>query len=503
MSVKFYKYNLHSEINYLIYKFGGFNMENMDCRNINNEENEVESKMSDELNQGLGKENIQPEECGELDDNNTIQQENICETVENRDANEVESSFIHENIVDPEAVGIPYEDSMVPHESFNHRKGYIAQNKPVKRNIFRKVAPYLACIVISAIVGGAAGGAYMSYAANADNQYTPPAITQGGGASTTSYTQPESLISKVASEVGPSVVGIDTQTVSQGFFGQQQMAQGSGSGIIFDKNGYIVTNQHVINGSSSITVTLAGGKTYPAKVIGQDPTSDIAVIKINVTNLPAAKLGDSSKIRVGDLAVAIGNPMGEEFAGSVTSGIISALNRTITMNDGGYNRRYTLIQTDAAINPGNSGGALINQNGEVIGINSIKFADSNVEGMGFAIPINDVKTIISDLLNHGYVSHPYLGVSVETITSDMAQQYNCPAGAGVDAVAPGSSAEAAGIKPGDIITDFDGVKLLTSDDLANNLAKHKAGDTIKLTIWRNGASRTVTAAVGENKGITN
>jgi serine protease Do len=195
--------------------------------------------------------------------------------------------------------------------------------------------------------------------------------------------------------------------------------------------------------------------------------------------------------------------MGEEFAGSVTSGIISALNRSISMNDGGYTRRYQLIQTDAAINPGNSGGALINQDGEVIGINSIKFATDNVEGMGFAIPINDVKTIIDELMSHGYVSHPYLGVSVETITNDMAQQNNCPVGVGVDSVVAGSAAEAAGIHPGDIILELDGTKLTTNNDLVNNVAKHKVGDSIKLKVWRNGSTITISVTVGENKGTTN
>lgn len=469
-------------------------MENMNTNNINNNESKVE----------LDKENMEPGIFEGLDNDNAMKQENPGQAMENKDDDQLDKNAFDENNFMPAVYGSMYEDNMPPHESYNHKGEYASiKNKPKKRNIFKKVAPYMAFLLVAALVGGASAGAYVNYMYNKDYQYTPPSVTQGAAVKTVSYSQPESLISKIASEVGPSVVGVDTQTVTQGFFGQQQTGEASGSGIIFDKNGYIVTNQHVIDGSSSITVTLPGGKTYPAKVIGQDPTTDIAVIKIDAANLPAAKFGDSSTIRVGDLAVAIGNPMGEEFAGSVTSGIISALDRSITMDDGDYTRMYKLIQTDAAINPGNSGGALIDSNGEVIGINSIKFATTGVQGMGFAIPINDVKTIINDLMTQGYVLHPYLGLQVEAVSSDMAQMYNIPAGLGVDSVTSGSPAQASGIKQGDIILQFDGIKLSATDDLANNLAKHKAGDVVKLTIWRNGSTRTISVTVGQTKGLAN
>ncbi len=381
------------------------------------------------------------------------------------------------------------------------------QSVPVKRKWIRKAIPFIACIVVSALIGGIAGGAYTNYLISKDKNYdTPITISQSGSSNQAyqaAYTPPSSLIAKIASDTGPSVVGVDTELVSQGFFGQKQVAQGSGSGIIFDKRGYIVTNQHVIDGGQKIYVTLPGKQKLTAQLVGQDKISDIAVLKVDRDNLPVAKFGDSSKVRVGDLAIAIGNPLGEEYAGTVTSGIISALNRTIDIDEGEYSRRYKLIQTDAAINPGNSGGALINENGEVIGINSIKFADSEIEGMGFAIPINDVKTIVDQLLKNGYVSRPYLGVSVVTITEKMASQYKCPAGVGVYTVQRGSAAEAAGLKPNDVILEIDGVKLSTNEELINELQKHKVGDSVKLKIWRDGSNLTISITLGEDKGSTN
>lgn len=378
------------------------------------------------------------------------------------------------------------------------------QSVPVKKHRFKKWAPYIACTLVSAIVGGVAGGVYVNYMVEKYNYTTPITISQNNPSnSPISYTPSNSLIARIAAEVGPSIVGIDTKVVSQGLFGSKQVAEGSGSGIIFDKRGYIITNQHVIDGGTNITVTLPGGKKFDkVQIIGQDRTSDLAVLKINADNLPVARFGDSSRISVGDLAIAIGNPMGEEFAGSVTSGIISALNRTITVDDGAASRKYKLIQTDAAINPGNSGGALINENGEIIGINTIKFIDNKVEGMGFAIPINEAKAIIDELLSNGYVSRPYLGIGALTVTEEMAKQYNSPVGVVIEKVAGGDAAEAAGLKLKDIIIEIDGVKIENYDALIGELWKHKVGDSIKLKIWRDGATITVPVTLGENKSQT-
>lgn len=387
------------------------------------------------------------------------------------------------------------------------KNGYISiQNVPVKKSKFKKIAPFIACTLISAIVGGAAGGAYVNYLVG-KNTYTTPitsSTSQNQVKTVSSYTPPNSLIAKIAEEVGPAIVGISTKGVAKGFFGEKSAQTGSGSGIIFDKRGYIITNQHVIDGGKEITVTLAGGsKTLKAQVVGADARSDLAVLKISADNLPVAKIGDSEKVRVGDLAVAIGNPMGEEYAGSVTSGIISALNRRMNVSDGEYDRRYKLIQTDAAINPGNSGGALINENGEVIGINTIKFVDSNVEGMGFAIPVNDAMPIVEQLIKNGYVSRPYLGVTVVTITSEMAADYKCPVGAGIEKVVRGGAAEAAGLKPKDIIVEIDGVAVNSNDALISELEKRKVGDSVKLKIWRDGQNLTLPVTLGENRQQSN
>ncbi|HBM80766.1 MAG: trypsin-like peptidase domain-containing protein [Clostridiales bacterium] len=426
--------------------------------------------------------------------------DNINKNQENQ-GQPVNNSYDDKTAEYPQNLG-GYNFNSNPQED-EQKNSYISvKSLPRKRHWFRRALSYIACIVISALVGGVAGGAYVNYynGGSINKSYTFPSTSdQNSKTNSISYTQPSSIIAKIAAETGPSIVGVDTEIVKEGFFGQNQVAEGSGSGIIFDKSGYIVTNQHVIDGGRKITVTLPGGKKqFVAKVVGQDTTSDIAVLKINATNLPVAKFGDSSKVRVGDLAIAIGNPLGEEYAGSVTSGVISGLNRSEnirTDDNSGNVRSYKLIQTDAAINPGNSGGALINENGEVIGINSIKFVDSNVEGMGFAIPINDAKTIIEQLMKNGYVSRPYLGVYVVTITDELAKQYSCPAGVGVDSVQAGGAAEAAGIKAGDVILEINGVKLPTSDDLINELQKHKAGESVKLKVWQKSSNSTATVNV--------
>jgi len=234
-------------------------------------------------------------------------------------------------------------------------------------------------------------------------------------------------------------------------------------------------------------------------LIGKDSKTDLAVLKINATNLTAAKLGDSSKLEVGELAVAIGNPLGESFAGTVTSGIISGLNRNLQSDYGAVN----LIQTDAAINPGNSGGPLVNSNGEVIGITSVKLTSTDssdtqdqfgmfhsqgtlVEGMGFAIPINEAKPIIDELIKHGYVERPMMGVSVQEVTQQDAAQYNIPVGLYIAQVQQGSGADEAGLQAGDVITAVDGTKVETFDSLQSIINKHKVGDTITVTFWRNG-----------------
>ena len=231
--------------------------------------------------------------------------------------------------------------------------------------------------------------------------------------------------------------------------------------------------------------------------MGQDTKTDLAVIKVNAGGLPTAEIGSSADLQVGELAVAIGNPLGQEFAGSVTAGVISALNRSISIEG----RQYTLIQTDAAINPGNSGGALLNDKGQVIGINSVKISSSELEGMGFAIPIDDAMTIIEELMDHGYVKgRPVIGIASREINSATARRYGLVEGVYVVQVNEGSGAEKAGLQVGDVIVAADGKTVKTLDELNEIRDSHKSGETIQLTVMRNNESKqTVNVVLGEEK----
>ncbi|MBR1653366.1 MAG: trypsin-like peptidase domain-containing protein [Clostridia bacterium] len=296
-----------------------------------------------------------------------------------------------------------------------------------------------------------------------------------------------------ANKVLPSIVGITVEyTVSSPYYGYQMQSSGSatGSGVIISEDGYILTNNHVVNTSansiyyqvseaSKVTVKLYNDETtYDAKIIGTDETTDLAVIKIDKTGLPAATLGNSDSIKVGEFSMAIGNPLGMES--TVTAGIISAAKRTVT-SDG---KNYTVIQTDAAINSGNSGGALVNSKGEVIGINTLKLSGSGVEGIGFAIPINSTIDIYQQLISDGKVKRPYLGISGRIIDAQTAKQYSLVEGIYVVSVEQFSAAERAGIKAYDIITEFDGKEVKTMDELNEIKNSHNIGDTVKLKVLR-------------------
>jgi serine protease Do len=370
-----------------------------------------------------------------------------------------------------------HESKEVKWESVNHDEGEIKFTNKRKTARFMIFFKGLAFVLIAAISGGISAD-YIVSKKYSDKVYTPnnqtsiKNNTESSGSTANSI--PMNSINKVAEAVGPAIVGISNK--SQGEFGLQDS---SGSGIIFNSNGYIVTNYHVIENSNNVTVKLSSGKILTASIVGTDERSDLAVIKIAAKNLPVAKFGDSSKVRVGDVAIAIGNPLGEEFAGSVTAGIISALNRKIQY--GGS--VYKVLQTDAAINPGNSGGALCNELGEVIGINSLKIGESqNVEGMGFAISINEAKDIINSLMNYGKVSRPSLGIYGQYVIS---KEKNIE-GVYVEEVISGSGAAAAGVRPTDIIVGLDKRKVTKFEDLSDILDKHKIGDVIECEIWRSG-----------------
>ncbi len=341
-----------------------------------------------------------------------------------------------------------------------------------------------------------------------------PAIKDGdatvnNGISISDVPQDEDIVSvsgalttkQIHVKVSPSVVGIVTYQMNSTW-----VPAGEGSGIILSEDGYIVTNAHVISGAQGIKVVLSNSEEYEAKVIGTDARTDLAVIKIEATGLTAAALGNSDQMAAGDKVVAIGNPGGLEFAGSITQGIISAVNRQITSSGG-----YTMdsIQTDAAINPGNSGGALVNEYGQVIGINSSKIAATDYEGIGFAIPSNTAVPIIEDLIANGRVTgRAKIGITISGSVGEMeAQLYSVPTGVVIAGVERGSDIAAKGVQANDIITKIDGVKINTANDIYSVLEKHKPGDTITLTVFRrpvSGADQTfeVTIALFEDTGAS-
>ncbi|MCI6285107.1 trypsin-like peptidase domain-containing protein [Selenomonas sp.] len=300
---------------------------------------------------------------------------------------------------------------------------------------------------------------------------------------------------RAAKAIGPTVVGITNKAVARDWFNNPVETEGVGSGVIFRADGYIVTNNHVIEGAKELIVSLADGRTLKGKLIGADSVTDLAVVKVDAKDLPVAAFGDSDQIVVGEPAIAIGNPMGLEFQGSVTSGVISALNRTLDISD----RRVKLLQTDAAISPGNSGGALVNADGQVIGINSAKVAASGVEGMGFSIPINTVRSVVAELMDKGYVARPYLGVSVfdPESAARYGYQLNIDKGVFVFKVTLDGPAGKAGIQRGDIILKIDGAEVNTVSELRAKVGEHAIGDTVNVTIDRNGHERDLSVTLEE------
>lgn len=322
----------------------------------------------------------------------------------------------------------------------------------------------------------------------------PPGLNQPKLPEITGGSLDVSPVVTIAEQVGPTVVGVSNRGRVQDFFGGTSVEErGSGSGVIIDDRGYIVTNFHVIEKASEIIVSLADGRKIEAELVGSDPRTDLAVLKVNAKDLPVAVLGDSTKIKTGELVVAIGNPLGIEFARSVTVGVVSATDRTLTIGD----RQFSLIQTDAAINPGNSGGALVNSQGHVIGINSAKLVISGVEGMGFAIPISDAKPIIDELITKGYVSRPYLGIAGTVVDELTAKQMGVSEGIVVRQLVAAGPAHKAGLKEMDIITAVDGQTVKNFNDLTNILEKHKPGDQINVAIERDGEKLEIPLILGE------
>lgn len=345
-----------------------------------------------------------------------------------------------------------------------------------------------------------------TYTNTEETSALPTSASNTGTVQTVSLSNYSDTAIYSANKVLPSIVGITVEyTVTSNFMqGMSQLAQAQGSGIIISKDGYILTNNHIINSTDSSTyyevskatkvyVYLYNDTTpYEAKIIGTDEQTDLAVIKIEKDDLTAAELGDSSSIKIGEFAMAIGNPLGMQS--SVTSGIISAVNRSVTGENG---TTYTLIQTDAAINSGNSGGALVNSEGKVIGINTLKLSGTGIEGMGFAIPINDTIDIYKQLIEHGKVLRPYIGIEGIDVTQSIAEKYNLTEGIYIKAIQNSSPASETDLKAGDIIIKADGTSIKTMDELNKIKNNKKIGDTLELEAIRNGQNIKVNIKLAE------
>lgn len=415
--------------------------------------------------------------------------------------------------------------------------------KPKKKHTGLKVAAFVLAMVL--VSGGSIGVYEGIRSSNADNSSSivasndsSAAESSTGGSSSSkksdssqswiqlASTNGSMSVADIVKKVTPSVVGVQSTFSSSngsnnnpmngygGFFGYgsqgnngSQGMTGVGTGIIMSKDGYIVTNAHVIyddeygyGEASSVQIQMSDEETtYDARIVAYDKEADIAVLKIDADNLTAAEFGDSSSCEVGEMVVAIGNPLGLQFQNTVTCGIISALDRKVTIND----NTMTLIQTDTAINNGNSGGPLINSSGQVIGINSAKMSstysgEATVEGIGFAIPMSEAKSIVDDLINYGYVTgRPQLGISCQDVTEAVSQAYNIPVGAYIFSVTAGGAADQAGLQPGDVITGIQDQTISTTEELNAVKNQYKAGDTITLTYVRAGETKKVDVTLAE------
>ena len=408
-------------------------------------------------------------------------------------------------------------------------------SKKIKRRMTAKIA---ASIMAMVLVSGGSIGIY-HYAFGTNNKLTSLVVEETEdktsenttestiSAKTVNYTNltetnsDELTTEEVVQKVLPSVVGIEStftmtsQSNSGGYFnfggfGQNQQPQTStatatGTGVVITTNGYIVTNAHVIYDTeynsglaSSISVIVNEEDRYDAEVIGYDTDYDLAVLKINAKDLVAAEFGNSDALDLGQNVIAIGNPLGFDLMNTVTSGIVSGLNRQITINE----KSMTLIQTDAAINSGNSGGPLINMKGQVIGINSSKmsasYSEASIEGIGFAIPSNEASRIVEDIMTYGYVTgKPQLGISCQDVTENISRMYNLPVGVYVTEVKQDGAAANAGIQSGDIIIKVNDESVTTYEELTAKKNEHKAGETIELTYVRDGVENKVTVTLDE------
>lgn len=386
----------------------------------------------------------------------------------------------------------------------------------------RKVSSWLSPILGGVIGGGLVLGVF-PYLPNQQEENAPLTENASTGQQpsqnfTTTSTSNSGSIADMVEELSPSIVGISNiqnRTNSFGFENENNgdVESGTGTGIIFKKDGdkaYIVTNNHVVEGANKVTISLFNGSTTDAKLVGSDALTDLAVLEISSKGIDSvASFGDSSKVRPGDQVIAIGNPLGHDFSRTVTEGIISGINRSVDVSTSQGSWEMNVLQTDAAINAGNSGGPLLNSNGQVIGINSLKISETGVESIGFAIPSNDLQPIVDELLEKGNVDRPFLGVSMldmervpqnyqEGTLGLFGEQLN--KGAYIDDVQNGSAADNAGIKSGDVIVGINGKEITNTGDLKNILYKEtKIGDKITMDILREGKKLTFTVTLAQRE----
>lgn len=358
-----------------------------------------------------------------------------------------------------------------------------------------KIKPYIAALLIGAFIGGGFGVGCANLSSGDASQTHTLNLKVTDISNISEARKTPAVVA--AQKVGPAVVGITNKAVVRDWFTNRSglVEKGTGSGVIIDAKGYIVTNNHVIEGAKEIVVSFADGTTMEGKLVGSDPATDLAVVKVDAKNLPVAELGDSDALLVGEPAIAIGNPLGLEFQGSVTSGVISALNRSFDIGE----RKFKLIQTDAAINPGNSGGALVNADGQVIGINTVKLVVRGVEGMGFAIPINSVRPIVEDLVSKGRIARAYIGINVlsKEQALDAGYPYDIKKGVVVRNVGDGTPGENVGLRRGDNIVRLGEYEVKDYGDLRSALDTYRAGDKVKIEIIRAGQPMTIEIVLGE------
>lgn len=411
----------------------------------------------------------------------------------------------HENNFNFSDEQLNEERSFTPADSFES-----TPRKPGKKSNRSVLRVVLSVVLVLALVGGSCGLTYAALngqwsakaqvSANTVGQTQPLSTAQSGitAANVTYAVSPEgSQTPRMVYENNAQSVVAVSSTVQSTVYGQTREGTSSGSGFIISTDGYVVTNCHVVEGATAVTVTVSTGDEYEATIIGSDSVNDVALLKVEASGLPAVKIGSSDKLAIGDMVCAIGNPLGSLTA-TLTVGYVSGKDRQVTTD----NSTINMIQTDAAINSGNSGGPLFNMYGEVVGITSAKYSGTtssgaSIEGISFAIPIDDVMSIISDLQEYGYVTGAYLGVTVQDTDAAAAKLYGMPTGAYVNSVVDGGSADRAGVQPKDIIIGLGDIEVTNRTELTRALRRFKAGDETTITVIRSGERITLNITLDE------